>query len=173
MSDLNDLIHTNAKLAFDQGVKRERERIVSILQEYAPHLTTAGLMQQILETDVQENMHERANNADFVSENETNSTDYARTHEIKVDAMVKLYERLSEVIDDYFTYSQTHLSIVENLFENSFGSDHDLRVAQLRQAKELWNLLICLRDDFETAYFEKLDIVNAELEREKYKNDLG
>ena len=44
MSDLNDLIHTNATIAFNQGVERERERIIKILMDYAPHLTTSGLM---------------------------------------------------------------------------------------------------------------------------------
>lgn len=33
MSDLNDLIATNAKLAFNQGVTRENERIVRVLRE--------------------------------------------------------------------------------------------------------------------------------------------
>ena len=33
MSDLNDLIHRNAQLAFEQGVKTERERIVKMLSE--------------------------------------------------------------------------------------------------------------------------------------------
>lgn len=33
MSDLNDLIATNAKIAFNQGVTRENERIVALLTE--------------------------------------------------------------------------------------------------------------------------------------------
>jgi hypothetical protein len=33
MSDLNDLIHTNAHRAYDQGVTRERERIIGLLFE--------------------------------------------------------------------------------------------------------------------------------------------
>ena len=44
MSDLNDLIHTNAAIAFNQGAQREQERIIKILMDYAPHLTTSGLM---------------------------------------------------------------------------------------------------------------------------------
>ena len=32
MSDINDLIHTNARVAFDQGVKTEQQRIISLLQ---------------------------------------------------------------------------------------------------------------------------------------------
>jgi ABC-type microcin C transport system permease subunit YejB len=35
MSDLNDLIHTNARNAFDQGVKTERERILKFLEDDA------------------------------------------------------------------------------------------------------------------------------------------
>jgi hypothetical protein len=31
VSDLNDLIHINARNAFDQGVKTERERILRLL----------------------------------------------------------------------------------------------------------------------------------------------
>ena len=34
MSDLNDLIHVNATIAFNQGVERERERIVKVLEDY-------------------------------------------------------------------------------------------------------------------------------------------
>ena len=33
MSDLNDLIHTNAHNAFAIGVKTERERIIKLLEE--------------------------------------------------------------------------------------------------------------------------------------------
>jgi hypothetical protein len=33
MSDLNDLIHTNAQNAFGIGVKTERERIIKLLSE--------------------------------------------------------------------------------------------------------------------------------------------
>ena len=47
MSDLNDLIHTNATIAYNQGVERERERIIKILMDYGPHLTTSGLMELI------------------------------------------------------------------------------------------------------------------------------
>jgi hypothetical protein len=34
MSDLNDLIHTNAHNAFEVGVRTERERIIRLLQDY-------------------------------------------------------------------------------------------------------------------------------------------
>ena len=34
MSDLNDLIHTNATIAYNQGVERERERIIKLLERY-------------------------------------------------------------------------------------------------------------------------------------------
>ena len=34
MSDLNDLIHTNATIAFNQGIIRERERITKILVDH-------------------------------------------------------------------------------------------------------------------------------------------
>ena len=33
MSDLNDLIHTNATIAFNQGVERERERIIKLAED--------------------------------------------------------------------------------------------------------------------------------------------
>ena len=33
MSDINDLIHSNARVAFDQGVKTERNRIINLLPE--------------------------------------------------------------------------------------------------------------------------------------------
>ena len=31
MSDLNELIHTNATIAFNQGAQREQERIIKLL----------------------------------------------------------------------------------------------------------------------------------------------
>lgn len=37
MSDLNDLIHTNAVVAFEQGVKTERQRIITLLKPLAEH----------------------------------------------------------------------------------------------------------------------------------------
>lgn len=33
MSDINDLIHSNARVAFDQGVKTERNAVLHTLQE--------------------------------------------------------------------------------------------------------------------------------------------
>ena len=37
MSEINTLIHTNARHAYDQGVKAERERIIKILKPLAEH----------------------------------------------------------------------------------------------------------------------------------------
>ena len=37
MSDINDLIHSNARVAFDQGMKTENQRILTILTPYATH----------------------------------------------------------------------------------------------------------------------------------------
>lgn len=37
MSELNDLIHTNAVIAYKQGVERERERIIKLLEPLAEH----------------------------------------------------------------------------------------------------------------------------------------
>lgn len=34
MSDLQDLIHRNAQLAYEQGEKHERERILKIIADY-------------------------------------------------------------------------------------------------------------------------------------------
>jgi hypothetical protein len=33
MSNINDLIHTNARTAFEQGVKTEQQRIIKLLEE--------------------------------------------------------------------------------------------------------------------------------------------
>ena len=33
MSDINDLIHSNARVAFEQGVKTERQRIINLLPD--------------------------------------------------------------------------------------------------------------------------------------------
>lgn len=42
MSDINDLIHTNSRLAFEQGVKTERERIITQLTQYVTDLRECG-----------------------------------------------------------------------------------------------------------------------------------
>jgi hypothetical protein len=47
MSDINDLIHTNATIAYNQGVNRERERIVKIIQNYGSEDFTAELIELI------------------------------------------------------------------------------------------------------------------------------
>jgi hypothetical protein len=38
MSDLNELIHTNATIAFNQGAKREQERIIKLLEDWQQDL---------------------------------------------------------------------------------------------------------------------------------------
>lgn len=43
MSDLQDLIHTNARVAFHQGEMRERERILSLLNELMTKQVSGGL----------------------------------------------------------------------------------------------------------------------------------
>ena len=40
---INDLIHTNAHNAFEQGVKTERQRIVELLEEESRNCEKAGL----------------------------------------------------------------------------------------------------------------------------------
>ena len=47
MSDLNDLIHTNAQRAYEQGIVREQERIVKIIKEYGSQDFTSGLIEVI------------------------------------------------------------------------------------------------------------------------------
>lgn len=44
MSDLNDLIHTNAVIAFQQGEKTERNRILDIIEDYGSEDFTAELI---------------------------------------------------------------------------------------------------------------------------------
>jgi hypothetical protein len=47
MSDLNDLIHTNAHNAFGFGVRTEQERIIKIIQDYGSEDFTAELIELI------------------------------------------------------------------------------------------------------------------------------
>jgi hypothetical protein len=44
MSDINDLIASNARVAFDTGVKTERQRIVDIIEDYGSEDFTAELI---------------------------------------------------------------------------------------------------------------------------------
>jgi hypothetical protein len=45
--DLKETLVATAIESFNEGVSTERERIVKILTEYAPHLLTSGLMELI------------------------------------------------------------------------------------------------------------------------------
>ena len=47
MSELNDLIHTNAHNAFGIGVRTEQERIIKIIQDYGSEDFTAELIELI------------------------------------------------------------------------------------------------------------------------------
>ena len=47
--DLNRLIHTNAQIAFDVGVRTERQRIIRILQDNAPMIWREGIIDKIKE----------------------------------------------------------------------------------------------------------------------------
>jgi hypothetical protein len=82
MSDINHLIHTNAVIAFQQGEKTERERIILLLHPYAQHDEEMcfddgkricypedcsapiyeHVLQEIQEHWKQKNPHERTNN---------------------------------------------------------------------------------------------------------------
>jgi hypothetical protein len=72
-TEINDLIHTNARSAYNQGVARERQRVLAVLQPHAEHddwCENGGcypedcsapvvqyLIQKILETDLQDNVN--------------------------------------------------------------------------------------------------------------------
>ena len=47
MSDLNDLIHTNAVIAFQQGEKTERNRILEIVHSYQVKICTCDACKTI------------------------------------------------------------------------------------------------------------------------------
>jgi hypothetical protein len=47
MSNLNDLIHTNAQNAFAIGVRTEQERIIKIIQDHGSEDFTAELIELI------------------------------------------------------------------------------------------------------------------------------
>jgi hypothetical protein len=54
MSDINHLIHTNAVIAFQQGEKTERNRILEIVSSYHPSACRCDtcLMLEIIETKI-------------------------------------------------------------------------------------------------------------------------
>lgn len=52
MSEINDLIHTNAVIAYKLGVQRERERIINILNHNIIHRTAAAPGQVFVTIDL-------------------------------------------------------------------------------------------------------------------------
>lgn len=47
MSDINDLIHSNAVIAFQQGEKTEQQRIIALLPDFCRNLPKGDLAENL------------------------------------------------------------------------------------------------------------------------------
>lgn len=95
MSDLNDLIATNAKVAFNQGVTRENERIVRVLREnLLPDIVT------LVTDDTQSQMSPTAHIERETMQTE-NRTVISRSQRHYIDGMADGFDRAIKTVSDF------------------------------------------------------------------------
>lgn len=186
MSEINDLIAIQARRAFDQGVKTENNRIVRLLTPLSkcdPELCgpdgkdhyqddcdahayayALELIQENKETPIQENMHERANNSSKGDDSIPEMAKSARAHELFMDGMLAAFDPIMEKINDFLSYSQMAYRIGERSNENGVMTDEELR-----RVKDVWNLLLVIRDSVEDEFFIAQDKAKSARELEKLK----
>jgi hypothetical protein len=189
VSEINDLIAIHARRAFDQGVKTENNRIVQLLTplskcdpdlcgpdgsahygddcDAAAHAYTLWLIQQNPENPIQENMHERANNSSKGDDSIPEMAKTARAHELFMDGMLAAFDPIMEKVNDFLSYSQFAYRIGERSNENGVMTNEELR-----RVKDVWNLMLVIRDSVEDEFFMAQDKARFEREREKLRNEL-
>tara|TARA_R110000764_G_scaffold504_3_gene1909 strand:+ start:4488 stop:4676 length:189 start_codon:yes stop_codon:yes gene_type:complete len=52
MSDINDLIATNAHQAYEVGILAERRRVIKLLEQLAPEFQNSGYSTRIVKTAI-------------------------------------------------------------------------------------------------------------------------
>ena len=152
MSDLNDLIHTNAVNAFEQGVKSERARIYKLLKPLAlcqiedchDHLNCeayvySSVIQKILDIRLQENTRESAENVQKI---------------ITVDLKPDESARTDEFIEGMAAAHDVVMAQLEKI-QNGAEVWHDL--TQSQDALVVHDALRLFHEKFQDAYFDRID----------------
>jgi hypothetical protein len=167
MSDLNDLIHTNAVNAFQQGVKSERARIYKILKPlsecdedlcgedgrfcypddcFAP--VYRDVIQKILDMRLQEITRDDAEKVQKVISVDLNADQPARAHESFINGMVATYEVVAELLETHRKAAQFWYSLTES-----------------KEAEVVSDAFALFRDTFQDVYFERIDKAKGEGEQ--------
>ena len=158
MSDLNDLIHTNAVNAFEQGVKSENARIYKLLKplsECEPELCGEDsrhcypddcsapvyrhVIQKILDMRLQENTLKDAKNVQKVITVALNADESARTDEF-IEGMAAAHDVVMQQVDN---------------IQNGATVWHSLTA--IKEAQLVSEALQLFREMFQDAYFERID----------------
>jgi hypothetical protein len=159
MSEINDLIHTNAVNAFEQGVKSERARIYRLLKplsECEPELCGEDsracypddcsapvyrhVIQKILDMRLQENTREDAENVQKVIKIDNNYQESERTRELFIEGMAAAHDVVMEQVAS---------------IQNGATVWHSLTAS--KDAQLVSEALQLFAEMFQDAYFERID----------------
>lgn len=162
MSDINDLIHTNAVNAFEQGLKSERARIYRILKPLSkcdPDLcgedgrlcypddcnapVYRDVIQKILNLRLQEITSDSAEKVQKVIKVDNKLTESSledEKHQAFLDGMVATYEVVLDQLDKFQS-----------------GADYWHRLTDSDQAEVVYRSLYLLKDSLEDKYFARMD----------------
>lgn len=153
MSDLNDLIHTNAVNAFEQGVKSERARIYRILKPLSQCQVDkcydhgncesnvySSVIQKILDMRLQENTRDDAKNVQKVITVDLNDEESARTNELFIDGMAAAHDVVMQQVDNVQNGANVWHSLTAN-----------------KEAQLVSEALELFREMFQDAYFDRID----------------
>lgn len=152
MSDLNDLIHTNAVNAFHQGAKSERARIYRILKPLSlcqiddchdhgncESYVYSSVIQKILDIRLQENTRESAENVQKVIKIDNNLQESARTDEF-IEGMAAAHD----VVMEQVAALQNGATVWHSLTAN-------------KEAKLVSDAIQLFAEMFQDAYFDRID----------------
>lgn len=143
MSDLNDLIATNARVAFNQGVTRENERIVRVLREnLLPELV------HLVTDNAQTEMTPNAHRGEEAMETERKIMSRAQLHYI--DGMADGFDRALKAVSDF----SNAIYDTKSIYKQDFRGGYAEQKAQLDIAM---HTLEALRDQLETTADVDLD----------------